>query len=108
MKKYIFPILKPIYKFLFSKHTDADKISFIFRRLIKQSKNANRPFYFIQIGACDGKTGDPFFPLVTKFNLSGILIEPVPYLFERMKAVKDISGNLALMRSYHLPATPSV
>jgi FkbM family methyltransferase len=119
MKKYVSPILKPIYKFLFSKYTDADKISFIFRRLIKQSKNANRPFYFIQIGACDGKTGDPFFPLATKYNLSGILVEPVPYLFERLKAnyknnSKVFFENVAIgdpkqgLKFFRLPENPEL
>lgn len=40
----------------------------------------------IEVGANDGKTGDPLYKII-KQNPNGkaILIEPVPYLFERLK-----------------------
>lgn len=41
--------------------------------------------FFIAIGAGDGKTSDPIYKLVRKHRWAGILIEPVPYLFEKLK-----------------------
>ena len=40
---------------------------------------------FIQIGSNDGKNGDPIFPYIKRAGWKGILVEPVPYLFERLK-----------------------
>lgn len=40
----------------------------------------------VQIGSNDGKTGDPIFHLLEKReNWKAIFVEPVPYLFERLK-----------------------
>jgi FkbM family methyltransferase len=41
-------------------------------------------FYFIQVGANDAKSGDPIFEYVHHFNWKGILLEPIPYLFDLM------------------------
>jgi FkbM family methyltransferase len=43
-------------------------------------------FFFIQIGSNDGKTGDPIYEYVVKYGWRGILIEPVPYLYEKLKS----------------------
>jgi FkbM family methyltransferase len=42
-------------------------------------------FFFIQIGSNDGKRGDPIYEYVIKYKWRGILIEPVPYLYEKLK-----------------------
>ena len=42
-------------------------------------------FFFIQIGSNDGKRGDPIYDYVIKYSWRGILIEPVPYLYEKLK-----------------------
>ena len=42
--------------------------------------------HFIQIGSNDGKHNDPIFPYINKAGWKGILVEPVPYLFERLKS----------------------
>lgn len=40
----------------------------------------------IQVGSNDGMTGDPIYLLLSKYkNWRAIFIEPVPYLFERLK-----------------------
>lgn len=44
---------------------------------------------FIQIGSNDGKTGDPIYKLIKDSEWKGILVEPVPYLFEKL--VKNYS-----------------
>lgn len=43
-------------------------------------------FFFIQIGANDGVRNDPIFHLVTKYNVKGIVLEPVPNIFEKLKS----------------------
>jgi hypothetical protein len=42
---------------------------------------------FVKIGACDGITGDPCSDiLLANTNWRGLLIEPVPYCFDRLRA----------------------
>lgn len=41
-------------------------------------------FFFVQIGANDGKSSDPIYPYVTKYNLAGVAVEPQPAVFERL------------------------
>ena len=41
---------------------------------------------FVEVGANDGSSGhDPVFPYVKVHNWEGVLVEPVPYLFKRLK-----------------------
>jgi len=49
---------------------------------------------FVQVGANDGVTADPVFPLIQKGgNWRGILVEPVPSLFKRLqKNYEGIDG----------------
>lgn len=42
-------------------------------------------FFFIQIGANDGKTHDPIYSYVTKYNLRGIAVELNPEVFVLLK-----------------------
>jgi len=71
------------------------------RRLLKKSflKDTRFPPYWfnkvmsaekvflVQIGSNDGKTGDPFHQLLQKNqSWSALFVEPVPYLFEKLKA----------------------
>lgn len=61
--------------------TIADRV--FFKYMI--NKRMNKDFFFVQIGACDGKQFDPIYKQVKSKKLSGILVEPVPYLFARLK-----------------------
>lgn len=46
----------------------------------------NSEVFLVQIGSNDGKTGDPFNQLLHKnANWKALFVEPVPYLFERLK-----------------------
>lgn len=46
-----------------------------------------RQVYFVQVGSNDGTQGDPIHHLVTRHRQwRGIFIEPVPFLFARLKA----------------------
>jgi FkbM family methyltransferase len=55
------------------------------KRLEKIFSNKD-DIFFIQVGSNDGKLGDPIHRLIVSNNTwRGIFIEPVPYLFERLK-----------------------
>jgi FkbM family methyltransferase len=41
---------------------------------------------YLQVGAFDGVMGDPIYPLIEKYDLTGFLIEPQSDAFERLKA----------------------
>ena len=51
-------------------------------------------FFFVQIGANDGRslggtpgvTDDPIFEYVHTYRWSGLLVEPIPYLFDRLRS----------------------
>jgi len=41
--------------------------------------------FFLEVGACDGVSHDPIYPLIEKHCLRGILVEPQPELFKALK-----------------------
>ena len=45
-----------------------------------------RPVVFLQIGAFDGVTNDPLYPLLEKHSLRGTLVEPQREVFDRLIA----------------------
>jgi FkbM family methyltransferase len=55
--------------------------------------------FFIQIGANDGVQSDPLAPFVRALPWSGIMVEPVPYLFERLRRNYAGSERIALERA---------
>ncbi len=62
-----------------------DSTSLFRKYCIEISKNISSPV-FIKVGANDGVSGDPCSDIILKYkNWSGILIEPVPYCFEKLK-----------------------
>jgi FkbM family methyltransferase len=55
---------------------------------------------FIQIGSCDGITADPINNLINKYEWHGILVEPVPYLFDKLKKnYEQVKGRLTFENS---------
>ncbi len=40
---------------------------------------------FIQVGSNDGISGDPLYKYIKAYDWYGVLVEPVPFLFERLK-----------------------
>ena len=54
--------------------------------LVTEELQKNADFLFLQIGANDGVFDDPLHDLVLRYGLSGLLVEPQPNLFERLKA----------------------
>jgi hypothetical protein len=42
-------------------------------------------FFFLNIGANDGVTGDPIYPFIGRYGWHGIAVEPAPPVFERLR-----------------------
>ncbi len=68
-----------------------DFMSLVSLLLYKEPKD----FFFVQIGANDGKKNDPLYDLVIKYNLSGLLVEPLSGVFQSL--LKNYSGNSNLI-----------
>jgi FkbM family methyltransferase len=83
--------------------TELDTIFWMPRRKIDIDKLFARftkdDFYFIQIGANDGITGDDLRHYIEKYSWHGILVEPVPYVFERLKKNYNGFSNLIFENS---------
>ncbi|MBO0930069.1 FkbM family methyltransferase [Fibrella aquatilis] len=72
-----------------------DLIQSVYRRLVPDKESptfwinkylANTSLTIVQIGSNDGVSGDPIFKLVKKnTNWQVLFVEPVPYLFDRLK-----------------------
>lgn len=56
-----------------------------FAAIISAFSRRTLNFFFIQIGAYDGRKSDPIYELVQRNRWSGILVEPQPDIFEKLK-----------------------
>lgn len=83
-----FPIIKKVYRSICP--VSLPLIQYIIKKFAKTKKNV----FFIQIGSNDGISGDPLFPFVEKYQWNGILVEPVPYLFQKLKTNYKNNGRL--------------
>lgn len=62
-------------------------------KFIGQHSRNYKSFFVIQIGSNDGHTRDPIYKYVVKNKWKGIFIEPVPYIFKKLKKTyKDFKG----------------
>jgi FkbM family methyltransferase len=50
-----------------------------------QRRHAGKEFFFVQVGACDGVSFDGLYEFVIRNQLKGIVIEPLPDLYEELK-----------------------
>lgn len=57
-------------------------LDFVLRNRLKSE---NDDFYFVQIGANDGIRFDPIRHLIFEFKLKGVLVEPLPDIFNKLK-----------------------
>lgn len=55
-------------------------------RWLAELAKSQADIFFLQIGAHDGKTDDKLYPFARARSWKGVLIEPVPYLFDRLVA----------------------
>jgi FkbM family methyltransferase len=62
--------------------------------LIREQLAANDPFFFVQVGAHDGVLDDPLRKLILEHGLAGLMIEPLPDIFDRLCANYATSPNL--------------
>ena len=68
--------------------------SYPFQKIIECFARIKKDAFFIQIGCCDGVVEDIMHNLIIKNNWSGILLEPVKYLFEQLKVNYQKQLNL--------------
>lgn len=60
---------------------------------IRQVSRRHKDFFFIQIGSNDGVSGDPIHKFVAEYGWRGLLIEPVPYLYQKLlTSYQGVSG----------------
>lgn len=59
------------------------------------ARRAGRPLTFVQIGSNDGVVHDPIHQVVRACSWSGVLVEPLPPMYERLVANYDGVPNLA-------------
>ncbi len=64
--------------------------------LIKQLYHNYSETTVVQIGACDGKSDDPIYSIISKGNWSGVLVEPIPNLYKELKKVYHNQPDLKL------------
>lgn len=50
-----------------------------------RAERGDNAFFFVQVGANDGVTGDPLHLLVRKHGWKGLLVEPQPDIFEQLR-----------------------
>ena len=79
----------------------------------------NPEFRFVQVGAFDGRTGDPIHEMVVKHKWSGVLAEPRRHYFEQLRATYADNPRVTLRqvavfaergrrRMYSLPEDPNL
>jgi FkbM family methyltransferase len=66
----------------------------ILRLAIHELMTEQKDIFFVQIGAHDGRTYDPISPHVRKHGWHGLLIEPQPDIFARLKTNYEGSPGL--------------
>jgi FkbM family methyltransferase len=55
--------------------------------------------FFLQVGAMDGKRFDPIYAFVKRYGWKGLVLEPLPDLFEALAANYAGSGNVTLVNA---------
>lgn len=74
-----------IIKILAGKTFLRSKKNFSLQDILNKNFPANQSFYFIQVGAWDGTGYDFLYDFVKERNSAGIVIEPLPDYFEKLK-----------------------
>jgi len=57
-----------------------------FEGIVSSFGGRTKDFYFIQVGAYDGRESDPIWDYVHRYRWSGLLVEPQADIFERLKS----------------------
>lgn len=69
----------------------------VFQLAVQALSPGDPGFYFVQVGAHDGRTGDPVHKLVTHYHWRGLLLEPQPDVFVRLKENYEQEPQLDLV-----------
>ncbi len=84
---------KIFYPVLFKILEKKNYLEIEFDKMIKDYSAKNKDVFFIQIGANDGMKFDPTYLYVKKYGWKGILVEPVGYVFDKLKNnYKNVKG----------------
>ena len=70
------------------------QISSVLPLVLAHYGRADENFFFVQIGAFDGQVNDPLYELVRGHRWRGVLVEPQPGAFERLK--RNYHGQVGL------------
>lgn len=65
----------------------------------KSAIERGKHFFFVQIGANDGKSSDPIRSYVAEYHWSGLLVEPQPRVFDRLKENYASEPNLRFVNA---------
>jgi FkbM family methyltransferase len=68
-------------------------------KLLRAFAGAYPEAVFIEIGANDGEVLDPLRPFIRSGSWSGVLVEPVPHLFEQLRRTYAGSHRVSIERS---------
>ena len=68
----------------------------LLKLLVKQLYDSTSKTTIVQIGANDGKTDDPVHSLICQGNWSGVLVEPMPNLYEELSSTYHDTSGIAL------------
>lgn len=81
----------PLSKMIQGNGAELNVLDLLVRRVLGECQQTGRPFRFVQIGANDGDAIDPLRMLIEKYALTGVLVEPLPTVFEALK--KNYAGQ---------------
>ena len=56
----------------------------LFELLVPLMRPESREFFFVQVGAHDGRSGDPLHKYVIRYHWRGLCLEPHPAIFEKL------------------------
>jgi FkbM family methyltransferase len=68
-------------------------------QLLDALSTERQEVFFVQVGSNDGKHNDPLMPFIARGRWRGILIEPVPYVFERLRRTYQHRDDLVLVNA---------
>lgn len=69
----------------------------IISKYLLLNKKVNEPFIFLQIGTFDGIISDPIRKYIIKFNWNGIMLEPQPTPYLKLKKLYSESSNILVL-----------
>lgn len=77
-----------------TKQPDPDALSF--RHVLEVYLASHPAATFVEVGANDGKSNDPLYPIVTEYGLHGTAIEPQPDAFSRLEKTYEGTNVLCV------------